>query len=933
MGTEHSQDDCTNELSRRTFLAASGALAGAGFLSTGDVTANGSFDDRFSNWRVREATHAWDRGYRGRTDRTIGLTDSGIDSRHPDLGPWNGVRAVARDGELLITKDAPDAVNRVELTTSESFSGSIGPGTFAAPETKRHAFVVPDGADEIQATCAWSPENVQGEGEDLEFYIEDASGERVASSATAENPETLTVGLTPGNEYTFVVETYLNATADYEITGDYYRYEGSLTPYSGSVFPSGNVTPDTPKVVGWYDSGSRYGSYAKPRDENGHGTHVTSIMAGSGIASAVDPDTVTEDEPQTTLTLGETLSYEVDARPDRGIFGGAYGDGIEIIIEGPNGQELGSSKVLSDTSEWDNNVAEAHTVHQSGTATYTVYVRPAEGESASTGTVDSVSVGAFFGEDESVGDRLASGDRSVHAGIAPNSSVVGLQGLGGATADLARHAETFADRFNMRVVNMSWGYVGGAPLGAAGGLLAEDPSIIKDIASAGILVSAAAGNAGTPANGNGAPNVADETISVVATGPLDGIAAYSSGGLGAYDEDSDTVYRKPDVTAPGGTVTDLARAAKKGIAADPESEQPPIRDYTGKAGTSMAAPYVSGISGLVAEAMESDDAPSAIRLSSPDDAGLEDVYLLKQAILATASETAFTAAPYHRTEGPTYDFGSRDPYEGYGRANVGTAIDAVSRDITGVSSDTIGLNVPEDERAFAGYVEAGPGTVEVDVSFSHLSGGNKGIAKGNPHIDLFVYDAENPSTNGEPNILARTQGLTGDASLTVSLGRNSGQNVLYVVGKLVNVPGAVNGNDVQAHFDVNVTAKDGFFVDGTRENDATVFTGGQTNQVNLSVDPSETSQVRDVVPTEWTVLTEYSDDVARVEDVGDVQHVYFENDATADQQTEFTYFVEAPDSLAESGEYTFGSLQVNPGSSWVDVSGTNDTLVVVGASS
>ncbi|WP_227375344.1 S8 family serine peptidase [Haladaptatus halobius] len=930
MGTEQPHDESKFALSRRSFLAASGALAGAGLLS-GLATASDGFSDRFANWRVREATHAWERGYRGRTDRTIGLTDSGIDARHLDVGPWNGVRAVARDGELLVTKDGPDAVQRVELDRSESFSGTIGPGTFVVPTTKRHSFVVPDGADEIQAACAWSPENVQGEGEDLEFYIENASGERVATAATAKNPETLTVDVDAGGEYAFVVKTYLNVAADYEITGDYYRYEGSLTPYDGSVFP-GSVEPDTPKVVGWYDSDSRYGSYAKPRDENGHGTHVTSIMAGSGIASAVDPDTVAEDDPQTTLTLGETLSYEVDARPDRGVFGSAYGDGIEIIIEGPNGQELGSSKVLSDTSEWDNNVAEAHTVHDSDTATYTVYVRPAEGEAASTATVDAVSVGAFFAEDESVGDRTATGDRSVHAGIAPNSSVVGLQGLGGATADLAQHAETFADRFNIRVVNMSWGYVGGAPLGAAGGLLTEDPSLIEDIASAGVLVSAAAGNAGTPANGNGAPNVADEAISVVATGPLDGIAGYSSGGLGAYDEDSNTVYRKPDVTAPGGTVTDLARAAKKGIAADPEGEQPPIRDYTGKAGTSMAAPYVSGISGLVAEAMESTDAPGRIRLSSPDEAGMEDVLLLKQAILASASETAFTAAPYHRTEGPTYDFGARDPYEGYGRANVGAAIDAVTCDATGVTDATIGLNVPEDERAFAGYVEAGPGTVNVSVTFSHLSGCNNSMAKGDPHIDLFAYAAANPAQNGEPNLLGRAQGLTGDASLSVSLGRDAGEKVLYVVGKLVDVPGAVNGNDVQAHFDVDVSTTEGFFADGTRENDASVFTGGQTNHVKLSVNPSEDSQVRDVVPAAWDVLVEHSDDVARIEQAGDVQHVYFTADATADEQTEYTYFVEAPDSLTQSGEYAMGPVQVNPGRSWVDVSGTSATLVVLGAS-
>ncbi|MFL9629279.1 hypothetical protein, partial [Aeromonas jandaei] len=84
------------------------------------------------------------------------------------------------------------------------------------------------------------------------------------------------------------------------------------------------------------------------------------------------------------------------------------------------------------------------------------------------------------------------------------------------------------------------------------------------------------------------------------------------------------------------------------------------------------------------------------------------------------------AAPYHRAKAPVYTFGGRDPWEGYGRVNVGPAIDAVTRDITdGTVSGTMGLEVPRDERAVAGHVSTTePGEFSCSVEFSNYSGGN-----------------------------------------------------------------------------------------------------------------------------------------------------------------------------------------------------------------
>ena len=149
----------------------------------------------------------------------------------------------------------------------------------------------------------------------------------------------------------------------------------------------------------------------------------------------------------------------------------------------------------------------------------------------------------------------------------------------------------------------------------------------------------------------------------------------------------------------------------------------------------------------------------------------------------------------------------------------------------------------------------------------------------------------------------------------------------------MNVPGVVNGYDVQAHCTLDVATEAGFFVAGTREDDGSAFTGGQTNHVRLTVNPSETSQLRDVVPSEWDVLTEYSDDVASVEERDGAQYVSFDVDAAADTETTVEYFAEAPSGLETTKGYTFGPAEVKPSEArgWVAVSGTSESDVVVGA--
>jgi len=921
-------------IDRRRFLQAIGVTAGVTTLGAGagtDVAAAtaGDAHDGFRNWRAIEAQHVWDRGYRGQSDRVIGLTDSGQDARHPALGPWNGVKAFPDGDELELTKPAQNDVSRVESGETASFSGTAGPGSFATGDEIYHEFTTPSDVDELDASLSWAP-NADASN-DLEFRIDHWTGEQWqtrARAATGSMPEKLDgVAVETESAYRFVVELYVNTTTEYEISGAYYDIEGTVQTYDDSVVfenVGDESTADTPKAVGWYDEGSRYGLYDKPRDPNGHGSHCSGIMAGSGRGSAIDAEAFTDEAPETALSAvtDNVLRYDIDAEAGTGVFGAVYGELTELRLYDPAGTQIDSAGATGDSSVYD-----VQTVEQpvETTGTYTLEVATADGEDASAAYVSRVGYGPFRDPESTAADRVDDGADGLHSGVAPDESIICMQGLSAPTEDLGTYAEQFASTFNMRAVNMSWGYTGGLPLGAAAGTLDRIPATIKDIAEGGILTLAAAGNAATPLNGNGSPAIADECVSVVATGPLDGISGYSSGGVGGVDEDETETYMKPDVTAPGGLFDDTAVAAQTGDPDTPEDEQAPIRDFTGKAGTSMATPYTTGTAGLLAQAMEEDGGPR-LGLPAPADATLDDVYRQKQLLLATASESVFTAAGQHRAKVPTYDFGGRDPFEGYGRLNPGAAVDAATRALSGTSSEQVGLNVPFDERAVAGYADLGVGDLEASVEFTGYEGEDADLATAAPHIDLFVYDGGDPAAYGEPNIVDRAAGVGGSASVSASQAKGRGGSTYIVVAKLVDVPGATNGDDVQVTFDLTVDKTPGVRARGRREGqqeDDGLLDTGLLTTVALTVEPEEEVVVRDIVPNGFSVVSNLLNLV--IDNETGVSYVEL-GTAPAGEATTFTYQVKTPtETLDFATEYTFGPIQVDDGSGYSGVPGTTAT--------
>ncbi|MFW5963772.1 MAG: S8 family serine peptidase [Natronomonas sp.] len=999
MSGQQNDDEATN-FSRRTFMKASGVAAAAGVLgasASGTAAADHTIDSVFQNIRVREAQKAWDRGYRGRADRSLALTDSGADGRHADLGPWNGVTATTNNDDELELERVTDTKNEslpvleVAEQQKESYSGqNAGAGalglseTFGPTNVKKSEFEeAPDSSDmfRLRATIDWEPGTPEGTEEPGECELRVLkNGEQIATTGgglevNTESTKTVLVNgsieYTESDDYSFEVVTWRSVNT-YDVTAEFQRLEEGDDTETREVritedvgLESDELLPDAddaPQLVAWHNQDTSYGNFDAPRDANGHGTHVSGIMTGSGRGSTVASSTT--DSPNAILVAGDVLEYEVDAEAGTGVFGAATGDGIEVVIEGPEGRQLARSVGANSTSEisLEANITQTPTVHESSTATYTVYVRTTEGEAAAPGRVEEVAVGAFESFEDTNGEANADDDYAIHAGIAPGNSLVAVSGLGGGTNNLARAADDFTKAFNVRAVNMSWGAVGGVPFGILGGVVDTTPGDIESITDGGILTVAAAGNAATPANGNSSPAVVEEAISVVATGPRDGIASYSSGGIGGVDEDG-TPHAKPDVTAPGGQLTQLDWASQAG---DPDSDEEfgDVRDYTGKGGTSMASPSVCGTAGLVAQAME-EDAPDSISLPAPADTTREDVMRLKQVLLATASTTAFTAAPYHRGKAPVYTHAERDPYEGYGRVNVDAAIDAVTRELLPGAAEgsveetyeeTVGLDVPEDSRAVGGYVTARGGTLDVSLSFSRYAGGNAGMAKGDPHIDLFVYDAETPAANGEPNVVASVEGVDGTGSVSVDVptaeagADEPNERTYYVVAKLVNVPGVVNGYDVQAYFDLTLDfdasgiPQETFAADGSREVDAQVTPGGRANRVKLTVSElDDDAVIYDRIPENWDFLEEFGDgtettrDGERVVEFREVSVDEIDGDGTDDGPVTFTYFVESPDAAEETNRYTFGpaiaelDADADYENEAADFAGTDET-VAVGAS-
>jgi serine protease AprX len=191
-------------------------------------------------------------------------------------------------------------------------------------------------------------------------------------------------------------------------------------------------------------------------------------------------------------------------------------------------------------------------------------------------------------------------------------------------------------------------------------------------------------------------------------------------------------------------------------------------------------------------------------------------------------------------------------------------------------------------------------------------------------------DADEPGTLGPMDVI-RTIEATADESVGGYTVANAGPGH---VDAEAAVERAANGNfatAAEAH-DNLVTGTGGggtVTASGSRTDDGRVFTGGATDQVEITVeDPSEDVTVYDEIPASWDVVSEQS--WGETED-GARKRVELGTVAAGTEERTFTYFVEAPDGPGGTNQYTFGPATAETDDATTRVAGT-ETNYVVGVS-
>jgi hypothetical protein len=131
-----------------------------------------------------------------------------------------------------------------------------------------------------------------------------------------------------------------------------------------------------------------------------------------------------------------------------------------------------------------------------------------------------------------------------------------------------------------------------------------------------------------------------------------------------------------------------------------------------------------------------------------------------------------------------------------------------------------------------------------------------------------------------------------------------------------------NGRPTQAGFELEESPTS-MTTTGSRTQDTSVYTPGDTGQVGLSVETEAAVRFRDRLPAEWTYL-DGDGDVTGAAEAGTQFVALGETDSL-----EATYTATAPSTLDQSQTYPFGPVEALVDGEWVTVPGTKRTVFVL----
>ncbi len=508
----------------------------------------------------------------------------------------------------------------------------------------------------------------------------------------------------------------------------------------------------TKKIVGWNDQISP--GTAFPYDDNGHGSHVAGLAAGSGFFSI-------DGSGDAVATWGANLGRITSSGTYlvTGMMVNRTGT-ITIQVKWTSTNRGAGAGRLSalplyygdktlNTGSWTE-VASVSTPNRETwyTLTYDVTAHPSDGYdmyhipmSLTAGAGDLYVVFTMSWPYTPPADGF-----SAWTGIAPETKLVGVKvldysGTGTSTGLLNAIDWIIANReaYHIVITSMS--------LSFSSEVSTVDAAIVN-LVNSGITTIVSAGNSGPGGNNIYTPGSVDEVITVAAINQFDNIADYSSqGGTSRYT--SNTI--KPDIAAPGGSffAVPLLSADSNDGDADLKWSEVTVGDGTPMQGTSMATPIVAGAASIIVQAMGGFTDWNYTR---------RQALLPKMIMLMTATETYPNVREYYTSDSPALERGGKDVHEGYGRLNLDVAVDAVLKtyEIGSTVTETFGkpptlsnVSVLGQKLAWARKVQLATDGV-YNFTLAVPSGAD---------FDLFLYN--NTGTwYGEPAVVAKSTNAT-----------------------------------------------------------------------------------------------------------------------------------------------------------------------------
>jgi subtilisin family serine protease len=502
------------------------------------------------------------------------------------------------------------------------------------------------------------------------------------------------------------------------------------------------------KIVGWVD---QVAGAAEPYDDNGHGSHVSGLGAGSGFFS-------TDASGNAIATWGANLSKvsETGTYLISGMMVNRTGP-VTVSVKWTNTLTRGSYSTLSalqiyngskslSTGAWTKLAETGTSIRETWyTLNYNVPSIPSGGYDIYhiTMTLTGGTKGSLFVIFTVSWPYTPSLDGfSAWTGIAPQTKLVGAKVLdykgSGTSTGLISAIEWIIENrqaYHIVIVSMSLGF---------NSEVSAVDTAIANLVNSGITTVVSAGNSGSGGNYIFTPGSVDEAITVAATNQFDNIADYSSqGGISWYT--GKTV--KPDIAAPGGSffAVPLFSVESNDWDADKKWSDAVSNDSAPMQGTSMSAPIVSGAASLVIQALGGFSSWQWTRAQALQP---------KMVLLMTATETYPLEREYDTAYSPTLQRGGKDEHEGYGRLNLDAALDALLKtyQVGTTTSDTMGSPPAISDISTLGQKLAWARNVHLQLGTSYSF--TLTVPTGSD-FDLYLYDSTG-TLYGEPAVVQKS---------------------------------------------------------------------------------------------------------------------------------------------------------------------------------